>query len=182
MSPPREKEMSVGLEIERKFLVGPSWSPPTEGGKALRQAYLPQPPGFPGETRVRIVEHPSGAREAWWTRKGVGDLVRSEEERSIPVDEAESLMQGAMGHVIKKTRHALPLPDGLVLEVDVYAGALVGLVIAEVELPSPDTPVQLPAWVGKEVTRDKDYKNKRLALYGLPEGLTASRPARSFRR
>jgi len=42
--------------------------------------------------------------------------------------------------------------EGLTWEVDVYAGALAGLVIAEVELEHLDQEVPLPAWIGREVT------------------------------
>lgn len=159
---------TMGLEIERKYLVPSSWTPPSEGGVAIRQAYLPEISEGTKEARVRISQHPDGRQEAWLTQKGDGDLVRSEQETPISLAMAEDLMRHALGNVIEKTRHALPLGDGKVLEVDVYAGALAGLVVAEVELPSVDATVQLPDWVGEEITHQSGYKNKSLALHGLP--------------
>jgi len=43
-------------------------------------------------------------------------------------------------------------------QVDVYAGILAGVVLAEVELPSETTEITLPPWVGREVTGDPAYK------------------------
>lgn len=168
----------MSLEIERKFLVDSFWNPPAHGGATFRQAYLPQPPGVPGETRVRIARHPDGRKEAWLTCKGMGDLIRLEEESRISLGEAERLMQEAVGNVIEKVRYTLPLKDGLAIEVDVYGGSLEGLVMAEVELPRPNTPIALPDWVGEEITQDKAYKNKNknknLALHGLPPHISPS--------
>ena len=69
--------------------------------------------------------------------------------------------------VLEKTRtrvgHA-----GLVWEVDVFAGPLAGLVLAEVELDSADQPLALPDWVGAEVTGDPRYMNNRLASATAP--------------
>lgn len=166
----------MALEIERKFLVEGSWPAPITPGLAILQAYLPQPADEPGETRVRLARHPDGSEQAWLTKKSDGGLVRTETEVDLPVDEARALMSQAVGNVLEKVRHALPLNDGLVLEVDVYAGALAGLVVAEVELPSVDTIAVLPEWLGTEVTEDKRYKNKSLAQKGLPESQASAPP------
>jgi len=44
----------------------------------------------------------------------------------------------------------------------VFDGENQGLVVAEVELSRPDQEVDLPAWVGQEVTGDSRYYNARL--------------------
>ena len=43
-----------------------------------------------------------------------------------------------------------------------------GLVIAEVELPSTDHSVSLPAWVGREITGEARYANAVLASADAP--------------
>ena len=53
--------------------------------------------------------------------------------------------------------------DGLVWEVDEFEGALAGLVLAEVELPSSQTEVVLPSWVGQEITGLRSWSNRALA-------------------
>jgi adenylate cyclase len=53
---------------------------------------------------------------------------------------------------------------GLVWEVDEFAGLNEGLIVAEVELSDPDQPVELPTWVGAEVTDDERFYNSNLAL------------------
>jgi len=62
---------------------------------------------------------------------------------------------------LEKTRHRLS-HGGLIWEVDVFAGDNAGLVVAEVEIPSADTAVQVPAWAGEEVTSDPRYYNANL--------------------
>jgi len=50
----------------------------------------------------------------------------------------------------------------LTLEVDVFEG--LDLVLAEVEIPSSDTPLPpLPEWVGEEVTGQTMYMNRTLS-------------------
>jgi CYTH domain-containing protein len=60
--------------------------------------------------------------------------------------------------------------DGRLIELDVYEGALSGLMVAEVEFDDPwgATAYVAPYWFGPEVTDDPAYKNQRLAVDGLP--------------
>ena len=53
--------------------------------------------------------------------------------------------------------------DGLTWEIDVFEGENAGLVIAEVELEHEDQSFARPPWVGREITRDEQYSNTRLA-------------------
>jgi adenylate cyclase len=50
--------------------------------------------------------------------------------------------------------------------VDVFAGGLAGLVVAEVELEDVDAAVELPPWVGREVTGLPEYTNAALSRPG----------------
>jgi CYTH domain-containing protein len=52
--------------------------------------------------------------------------------------------------------------------VDVFECALAGLVIAEVELPDAARVLDLPPWVGREVTGEGRYANAALASADAP--------------
>jgi adenylate cyclase len=52
---------------------------------------------------------------------------------------------------------------GLIWEVDEFAGENAGLVIAEVELNNEHQQIELPSWVGAEVTGQAEYYNGSLA-------------------
>ena len=56
------------------------------------------------------------------------------------------------------------------IELDVYDGALTGLLTAEVEFASLEASVAFrpPPWLNREITEDKRYKNKNLAVKGMP--------------
>ena len=53
-------------------------------------------------------------------------------------------------------------PAGKFFEVDEFYGDNEGLVMAEIELDSPDEPFELPSWLGEEVTGDRRYYNSHL--------------------
>ena len=74
------------------------------------------------------------------------------------------------GRRLEKTRHVIAAGEGLNIEVDVYAGALTGLSVAEVEFRTEAAAdaFQPPAWFGREVTDDARFKNQRLASDGVP--------------
>ena len=47
-------------------------------------------------------------------------------------------------------------------EIDVFSGDNLGLIIAEVELKDVDQPIELPSWIGREVTAQPQYYNSFL--------------------
>ncbi len=145
-------------EIERKFLVtGPGWAQLAGMPVKIRQAYLAQ------TDRVSVRVRVKGEDSAFLTVKSAeAGMSRLEVETRIGVAEAEDLLNLRQGALIEKQRYPVPF-GGLVWEVDVFAGENVGLVIAEVELPSTDHPVERPDWVGAEVTDDVRYYNASLA-------------------
>lgn len=71
-------------------------------------------------------------------------------------------MLGACPGSLEKTRCLIEAGDGLTWEVDIFAGAHAGLVVAEIELPTADTPFERPSWLGEEVTGNKEYYNSNL--------------------
>ena len=70
-------------------------------------------------------------------------LSRQEYEYEIPVEDAVELLKLCGGKVLKKIRRTLTHSDH-VWEVDFFMGRHAGLVIAEVELTSPDDQLILP--------------------------------------
>lgn len=145
-------------EIERKFLVAnDGWRAEADGGRPLRQAYLAETDR--AAIRVRIVDGSS----AILTIKSVGaGLSRKEFEYPVPLREAEELTDLRQGSVLEKTRFRTP-HAGRIWEVDVYGGDNSGLVIAEIELESEGAALDLPSWVGPEVTGDRRYYAARLS-------------------
>ena len=155
----------MAIEIERKFLVtGEGWRRLATKSTQIRQGYLSS--NAKATVRVRSKDD----REAFITLKGaVRGMTRAEYEYDIPISDARELLVMAEPHVIEKVRHLVPF-GGLVWEVDEFAGRHEGLVIAEVELESEGQAVELPEWIGREVTEDDRYYNASLSrAEGRPE-------------
>jgi len=143
----------MSIEIERKFLLrNDAWR--TLGqGTTYRQGYLSVEPAR--SVRVRL----AGA-QAWLTIKGKSEgISRQEYEYEIPVEDAIHMLDHLCQQpLIEKVRYRIHL-DGLCWEVDEFSGANRGLIMAEVELDHPDQAVNLPDWIGEEVTGDPRYYN-----------------------
>ena len=88
-------------------------------------------------------------------------IARREFEYEIPCEDADLLLSECGERIIEKTRHCVE-HLGTTWAVDVYHGIMEGVVIAEIELPSPDHEFPLPDWVGREVTHDLGYKKLNL--------------------
>ena len=153
----------MGIEIERKFLVRDPWVVASRPGTDFRQGYLSHAPD-----RTVRVRH-AGDR-AWLTIKGrsVG-ATRAEWEYEIPPDEAAELLGLADTSVLEKTRYLVE-HAGRTWEVDVFRGSNAGLVIAEIELEAEDADVELPPWLGAEVTGDRRFYSSSLARHPMPDG------------
>jgi adenylate cyclase len=146
-------------EIERKFLVkGDRWRELGQG-KAYSQGYITADENR--SVRVRIA-----GDEGFLTIKGktVG-AARSEYEYAIPVEHAKEMLQNlCVPPLIQKTRYRVEW-EGLLWEIDEFAGENQGLIIAEVELTDANQTVILADWIGEEVTHDPRYYNSNLAKY-----------------
>lgn len=151
-------------EIERKFLVATDdWRKKADGGKRMRQAIILSEERR--SLRIRAIDN----KKARLTLKiGISGMSRHEFEYDIPIDEAEELLALANSKMIVKTRYEVK-HDKHVWEIDVYEGALAGLVVAEVEMKSESEQPTLPTWLGREVTGDKRYSNQALAEGSLGE-------------
>jgi adenylate cyclase len=153
---------SPGVEIERKFLVEHPPEPLPEGER-IEQGYLAV---APDGTEVRIRRR---AGRSTLTVKSGPAHVRVEEELDIDDRRFEALWPLTEGRRVAKTRHLVPVADGLDAELDVFA-VPEGLLVAEVEFPSTEASAAFapPAWLGREVTGDARYANQSLALHGAP--------------
>jgi len=149
------------LEIERKFLVTGDFRNEVTEAVHIVQGYISTLPDRTVRIRIR------GDR-GFITIKGMADssgIVRYEWEKEIPLSEAKELLLLCEPVVIEKTRHIIKAGKH-VFEVDEFHGENAGLIIAEIELSSPDEQFRKPSWLDKEVTGDPRYYNS--ALSGNP--------------
>ena len=164
----------MAKEIERKFLLTKVPLKTDGPGDLIAQGYLSVENE---EIRIRskIVcpkEKDDKSSKFFLTCKGSGDLSREEWETEIPKWVFDALWKKTEGRVISKIRCTMTLPGGLKAEIDDYFQKLNGLVTLEVEFPDEETANKftLPEEIeGRDVTFDKRYKNKNLALNGLPK-------------
>ncbi len=148
----------MATETERKFLVrDSSYKELAFSHSRIRQGYICRESGRTVRVRTRD-------DRAYLTIKGprqADGLSHYEFEKEIAMDEACELMKLCLPGMVDKTRW-LVRHAGHVFEVDEFYGDNQGLVMAEVELKRADEPVELPAFIGKEVTADRRYYNSRL--------------------
>jgi adenylate cyclase len=148
----------MGIEIERKFLVGSDgWRQQAESQTRFSQGYLSRDPAR--TVRVRVA-----GDVAFLTIKGATTgATRAEFEYAVPLSDAQQLLAMCDGPVVEKVRHLCPF-EGMTWEVDEFLGANAGLVVAEIELAAEGQVFARPAWLGAEVTGDARYVNASLAV------------------
>jgi adenylate cyclase len=160
----------VPLEIERKFLVAhDGWKKYVVRHLKIRDGLIASNNG--NKARVRIAD---GNANIVLKSRRMG-MVRTEFEYAIPYADAEEILRTMCdGNVLNKVRHFVIHKDATWL-IDVYDDILKGIVIAEIELTQPDQRVQIPDWVGAEVTDDPRYRKvnmraERLANRNIKNG------------
>lgn len=145
----------MGAEIERKFLVAPSWRP-SDQGTYFKQGYL-------SSAKERVVRVRIAGDAAKLTIKGLtAGVTRAEYEYAIPVADAQEMLDHLCEQPLIEKRRHLETYGGKQFEIDVFLGANAGLVIAELELAAEDEPYQRPPWLGDEVSGDERYYNNNL--------------------
>ncbi|MHC4219069.1 MAG: CYTH domain-containing protein [Planctomycetota bacterium] len=152
---------STPLEIERKYLLERLPELPDRAEAFhMEQGYLPDDPG-----RLRRTVGPDGAVVHTLTVKTGRGLVRREDERTISERQFQEQWPRTAGRRLAKTRYRID-EGGLVWEIDQYDG--LELVLAEVELPTAETRVEVPEWlrphIVREVTEEPQYQNYEIAL------------------
>ena len=146
----------MATEIERKYLVvGDAWREPGTG-REFSQGYLSTVKER--TVRVRVI----GGR-GFLTVKGITvNATRTEFEYEIPVDDARRMLSDMCEQpIIEKIRYEVEWA-GATWEIDEFLGVNAGLVVAEVELEQADQELEIPSWVGDEVTEDPRYFNSNL--------------------
>ena len=158
----------MNIETEKKFLVlDDGFKAQAVKSYRIRQGYLAHDSGR--TVRVRIRDD-----KGFLTIKGPSIIPgsRPEWEKEISLQEAEDLFALCKPGSVDKTRWIVPADSFASLgmtstprcfEVDEFHGENDGLVMAEIELGSPDELFERPSWLGKEVTDDKRYYNGYLA-------------------
>ena len=152
---------ALPLEVERKYLLRSLPHLLREAPYAeIEQGWLP------GERlleRVRRVRK-DGRETLYRTVKLGKGVSRVEVEEETTPELFAVLWPATQARRVRKRRYAVA-DGGHTWEVDLFEGR--DLVLAEVELPSPDTPVTLPAWLApyvvREVTDEPAYVNANLA-------------------
>ena len=149
------------VEIERKYLLRAlpralRGATPAE----IEQGYLP---GERLRERVRRVVRDGRERLVRTVKLGAG-VSRIEVEEETTRELFDVLWPATRARRVRKRRYAVPEGE-LTWEVDEFTDR--ALVLAEVELPAPDTPVVFPSWLAtyvvREVTDDPAYLNSTLA-------------------
>lgn len=147
----------MALEIERKFLVDAEKLSKIHltGGEKISQGYLST--DIEKIVRVRIKKNRGFLAVK---TKNVG-LVRREFEYEIPLADAEELLTLCGKNILSKIRYKVEFENHL-WEVDIFEGRHAGLILAEVEIKSPDEVVKIPSWAGEEVSDNPKYYNVNL--------------------
>lgn len=150
-----------GVEIERKYLLR-ALPDAVRGARAkeIDQGYLP------GERlRERVRREREGTEERFWRTVKLGKGVqRIEVEEAASREVFDALWALTHGARVRKRRYLMPAGERT-WEIDDFLDR--SLVLAEIELGSPDEPVTFPEWlapyVEREVTEDSAYVNLNLA-------------------
>lgn len=154
----------MSKEIEYKFtVIDSSYRQIASYKTYYRQGYIPTVNGM--TVRVRI----AGSKGYVTFKDHAIGMTRHEFEYEVPVADAEQMLDLMCDrHQIQKYRYVIPYDHTgtqLHWEVDEFLGDNEGLVVAELEVPSEDYPIELPSWIGKNVTGDHRYYNTSLARY-----------------
>jgi CYTH domain-containing protein len=169
----------VGVEIERRFMIEDSTTlPPLGEGVKMIQCYLPAKlwlnywPGEISELEQVLADPLSTYRfrvhgdAAIATAKNRSDgPSRLEFEKEILLESVLEIVHSREYPSVEKTRYKIPTNDGLFWEIDCFEGNNSGLTIAEIEIPTPYHPIDLPNWIGRELTGQDDvWSNYALAM------------------
>jgi len=150
----------MAKEIERKFLVcNDDWRQDREG-TLIRQGYLAM------DDRMAIRVRVAGRKATLNIKSVQEDLVnRDEYEYPIPLEDAQAMLEHlCQRRLVEKRRYTFAC-EGMTWEVDEFAGANTGLVLAEIELDSADQAFTKPGWLGREVSHDPRFLNSNLSVH-----------------
>lgn len=149
----------MATEIERKFLVKSEEWRNLATGIIYRQGYI-------ATKNVTTVRVRLAGNQGYLTIKGTTQgISRAEYEYEIPAVDAQEMLDNLCeSPLIEKTRYKIVIDD-LVWEVDEFVGENQGLIIAEVELSDANQTINIPDWIGQEVSDDARYYNANLVQH-----------------
>lgn len=146
----------MAVEIEKKFLV-----------KYLPKDLVSEPvficQGYIANQKNIIIRIRIAGEEAFITIKGpTVNYSRREYEYPMPIKDAKEMIElFCQENLVEKKRYKVHHQD-FTWEIDQFSGKNQGLIVAEIELESPDQIFEKPDWVGKEVSHDPRYYNSNL--------------------
>lgn len=145
-------------EIEHKYLVSSvAYRTMATAVHTIKQGYLCTDP----DCTIRIRQKDD---KAYITVKSKpnDNLSRFEWEKEISLDDAQNLFPLCKTAMIEKERYIVPW-QGLTIEIDEFHGENEGLILAEIELQTPDQIIpSLPDFIGQDVSHDARYYNSNL--------------------
>lgn len=144
-------------EIERKFTVKPSVLEVLSflAPKKIQQGYLMDEAGKTVRVRTK-------GEKGYLTIKGkTTGITRAEFEYEIPLEHALELLTNFCAKTLSKERYTLTFKEKI-WEIDVFHGALEGLIVAEIELEDEAEIFEKPEWILDEVSYDPRYYNSQL--------------------
>lgn len=165
-----ENKMSVGTEIERKFIIDPRLLPPDlhlRPQKQIEQHYFCSDPVVRlrrvwGMSRGGYFSMDNDTVEYWYTLKGKGLLSRQEAEVPLTREAYLAFMEHTMPY-LKKVRYSY-FYHGKMWELDKFTlCSMRNLWLAEIELQSESEEVHAPNFCTQEVTHNPAYSNVNLA-------------------
>lgn len=164
----------MGTEIERKYLLKDDrWQALADDGIRYQQGYLS------GDRNCSIRVRVEGDRAALNIKSATLGIQRHEFEYGIPLEDAQQLLELFCPDTVRKTRYHVEYA-GKTWEIDVFEDRNAGLVVAEVELDSIDEPLELPPWIGEEVSGQPRYYNTELARHPYLDWHDAIHPVSQF--
>jgi CYTH domain-containing protein len=145
-------------ERERRFLVGDDFP-------AAHQTWLIED-RYIDDTSLRLRRVSVDDESVWKltqkVRADAGDPTSVSITNVYLTAEEYDVFATLPAATLRKVRHVCPV-DGTRFVVDVFSGDLAGLRLAEVEVGDLAAPLDLPGWLGEEVTNDDRYSGGRLA-------------------
>jgi adenylate cyclase len=162
----RQVTHTMGIEIERKFLLSDdSWRVAAERSERIAQGYLVGAQALRDGTARASVRVRRSGEQAWLNIKSAQlGIERAEFEYPMPLADAEEMLATLCDGVLEKIRHHVTV-DGALFEIDEFFGENAGLVVAEIELTSPDAAFPQPSWLGREVSHLVRYFNVNLIAH-----------------
>lgn len=153
----------MAIEIEHKFLpANDDWRGQIEHSVRMAQGYLNPASALRDGLQQTSIRVRIAGESAWLNIKSrEPGAQRQEFEYAIPVVDAEALLALCVGGRIEKVRHHVRYGAHL-WEIDEFGGDNAGLIVAEIELSTPDEVFARPDWLGLDVTDQPRYYNLNL--------------------